>query len=596
MLLDITGRGGNMPITRDVNTINQEINSLKQYWSTRLTKFKEWYDILLLIDALYTRGMESYVSNEPQTFYNMAHYLLTKGDLSHTIPIETESAYDLDKRARVDRGCRYMWDLADRDRKLAGISPFIDDFGFFALVLGWYSISVYYDREKGIPVVNVWNPADTFPNFTGTVMSSCVHSYKITESAAAIKAEQLGWNYQTMQGRTPSLTTEVTIDEFFFNDGELKSVVLIGGQDVTGIQSRSDMLVLCSPIGGFQDRGTLTNSSMNWRQLAGRSIFEVNREVFTSFNKWKSIATQVLKDTVNPITQEFSATPKATPEQIRERGALFNYAPGEAGLQRVSNPPIPLELQAHLVETRREVQKGSFNDAVYGMTEGQAGYALSLLSSSSANQILYPYMDAKHFVISEIDRFWLLNLKQGGRIFAIKGTTLEQLKGDEIPEDVSVNVNSEVATPKDWMERGTIAGMLKDHLDESTIVTEILHMPDPQGIKRKRSVDRMLNHPLSQLVEQISGYYIHAEYLKSRGDKKQAELFIRAAQALETQLGAAPEGQPNPAEATGVMAARKAGAPAEKQTVSSMVAPPEARQGFSPQQLRTMVGKGKIRR
>ena len=202
---------------------------------------------------------------------------------------------------------------------------------------------------------------------------------------------------------------------------------------------------------------------------------------------------QILRDTAQPITEEFSAVPQATPEQLRERGAHFHFSPGEQGIVRIPPAAIPMEIHSNLQELKRELQKGSFNDAVYGMLEGQSGYALSLLATSSANQILYPFMDAKHFVISECDNFWLSSLKASGHTFAIKGQFIEELKPNDIPEDVLVQVDSDVATPKDWLERGTIANQMSDTLDETTIISEIYKL-DPQMVRRRKKLDSVMNH------------------------------------------------------------------------------------------------------
>jgi len=571
--------------------VKKDIFELKQFWYNRNLQFRDWYEILILVDTLASKGMESYVSSEPMSFYNMAHYLLTKGELSHDTPLENETALELDRKARVGRGCQYMWNLIDTERRYGGGSSFVDELAFYLLVLGWYSTVAAFDRETGTLKAQVWSPMETYPRYGNNRLVSCVHSYEITEGEAALKATENGWTY-TPRG---SPTGKVFLDDYFYQDNEgLHNMILIDNKSVTGWVERPEMKLFVAPVGGFPDRGSLTPSRRDWKKLAGRGIFEVNGSVTEHFNKWKSMMSQILRDTAQPITQEFSATPQATPEQLRERGALFHYAPGESGLQRLPPAAIPIELQAQLLELRREIQKGNFSDAVYGMVEGQPGYALSLLASSSANQILYPYMDAKHFVISENDKFWLSKLKSSGRVFQVKGRLIEKIKPTDIPEDVSIQVNSDVATPKDWMERGTIANLMKDHLDESTIVSEILKFSDPQAIKRRRSLDRTLEHPMTQMVEMIAGYYVHADYLDSRGDGRQANLFRRAAQALESQMGAPEPGQGRPQQATEIASAREAGTPEEKARVAPNVAPPETR-GFTPQELRQMIGKGSLR-
>lgn len=582
-----------MPMETDINKLVLSISKTKNYWYQRNIRFKEWYEILILIDNLASKGMETYVSNEPETFYNMAHYLLTKGDISHTTPVENESAIELDRRARVHRGCEYLWKTIDRDRQLAGGQPFIDELSFFMLVLGWYSMVSQFQQDTGLLKTQIWNPYDVYPEYSNNRMSTCIHSYKIPETEAILKAEENRWDY-TARG-TP--TGDVTLDDCFYQDSNgLYNIVLIDSKDVTGWQSRPNMQLLVAPIGGFPDRGSLTpgKGKSDWRKLVGRGIFEVNDVVGTSINKWKSQVSQMLRDTGNPITQEFSASPQATPEQLRERGGLFHYAPGEQGLQRVPPPTMPRELTESLLDSRRERQKGSFSDAVYGMVEGTPGYALSLLASSSANQILYPYMDGKHFVIAEADRFWLSRLKESKKTFKIKGKFIEELAPADIPEEVSIEVESKVATPKDWMERGTIGNMLDKHLDEATIITEIYGLSDPQAIKRRKSLDRMLEHPMSQMVEMIAGYYAHADYLDKRGDRRQAGLFRRAAQAMELQLGVPPAGQGSPGDMSRIQSQRDAGTPEERTRVAPEVSPPEER-GFTPQQLRRSLGRGTLR-
>jgi len=575
-----------------LNEVTNIIKDLQSFWYNRNKKFKEWYEFLLMIDQLKARGMESYVSNEPATFYEMAHYLLTKGELSHSIPVASESAIDLETKARVHRGCQYMWQQIDRERRLGGWQPFVDDIGFFILILGWYSSVFLFDKDTGTMKTQVWNPYDTYPEYANGRMTKCLHSYKLTIGEAKIKAKQNGWFYD---GKGTA-TGQAVLDDLFIYEGDIwHNIILIDKNPVTDWIERPDMQLLVAPVGGYPDRGSLTPGGRDWKQLAGKGIFEVNEQVTSHFNKWKSMVSQILRDTAQPITQEFSATPQATPEQLRERGALFHYAPGEQGLVRVPPASIPIEIQANLMELRREMQKGSFNDAVYGMVEGQPGYALSLLATSSANQILYPYMDGKHFVISEADKFWLTNLKSSRRVFDIKGTFIEKLKPTDIPEDVIVKVDSEVATPKDWLERGTIGGMLRQDLDKATLLGEIYKLPDPQGIIRRKSMDEILDHPVSKQVEMIAGYYAHADYLDRRGDKRQAALFRKAAQALETQLGAPAPGQGRPQEASRIQAEREAGTPAERPTAPSSVAPPETRSGFTPQQLRRSIGRGTVR-
>ncbi|MGW8177288.1 MAG: hypothetical protein ACWGQW_00605 [bacterium] len=573
----------------DARAVSGRIGDLKRYWDKRNTKFKEWFKLLWLVDQLAAKNMESSVSNEPLTFYNMAHYLLTKGDISHYVPIASEDAAELDKRAMIHRGCQYMWNMINRKRREGGGQDYIDDLSFYLLILGWYSTVFQFDKSTGLLNTQIWNPADVYPKYAANKLMECVHSYKITREEAELKADELDWNWDKLGG------AEVKLDDFFMLEGDtLYNMILIDDKDVTGWVDRPEMMLMVSPVGGYPDKGTLTPTGVDWRSLAGRGIYEVNIHVLSHFNKWKTMVSQIMRDTAQPVTMEFSQSPQATTEQLRERGAHFHYAPGEQGLKRLESSAIPIEVQAFMAEDRRELQKGSFNDAVYGMVEGQPGYALSLLASSSANQILYPYMDGKHYVLSEADRFWLRNLKTSKRVFQVRGEFIEQMRPTDIPEEADVNVNSDVATPKDWLERGTIGGMLRQDIDRATLLGEVYKFSDPQGILRRQSLDRIMLHPMTQNLEMASAYEAHANYLQWRGDHKQALRFRKAAAALEAQFGAPEPGQGRPTEASEIEAARSLGTPEERPTAASNIAPPETR-GFTPQELRRSIGRGQVR-
>lgn len=590
----------------DEREIVKSITDLKNFWSQRNKKFKDWYEILVMVDTLSARGLETYVSNEPQTFYDMAHYLLTRGDLSHSQSIETESVIELEKRARVDRACQYLWKQIDRERQSGGNEPFLDELGFFLLVLGWYSAILQYNEDEGTLKTQIWNPYDTYPYFADGALSACVHSYSVTENEAKYKAEKNGWNYTGVsQAASIATNQSVTIDDYWLlKDGKYWNAVLFNNKVVDGWAERDHIKLMVAPVAGFPDKGSLTpksdSTSKNWKRLVGRGIFEVNESVTLAFNKWKTMVSQILRDTAQPITQEFSASPQATPEQLRERGAVFHYGIGEKGLDRLPPATIPIELQAHLMEIRRELQKGSFNDAVWGMLERQPGYSLSIMASSSANQILYPYMDAKHFVVSEADSFWLSKLKTSRRVFEVKGKFIEKLKPTDIPENVNIIVESRVATPKDWLESATIANQLKDHLDPITLLREVLGQADPQAIIRQKDRYDLLHSPEALALKKIASFRQHARYLEFHGDRDQARAFRRMADTMESQLGAPPPGQGATTEQSRIQAQRlagsKEGAPAEQQRVAPGVAPPEAISGFSPQELRNRLGRGRVLR
>lgn len=570
------------------------ISELKQQWQTRAKKMKDWYAMLKLVDTLETRNMESFVDNHPRTFFNTAHYLLTTGELTHSIAVPSDSPVEQDKRARIDRACKYLWKKIDT-RLINGGSPsYISNVGFDMLLLGWFGTILTYNEETNLLDTAIWSPASTFPAYDDNYLTEVVYEYKIRQKALAVKAEKMGWNWKP---RTIGSSENSSVSNYFvrIDDTTYGNMVMIDGKAVTPLVEREDIKILVAPIGGFPDRGSI-DSSNDWTALYGQSILETNYQINLSKNKWMSFLMQILRDNAQQKFQEFSESPQATPEQLRERGSLFHFQPGEGGLQPVPQSAIPLELTGILNSFERQEQRGAFSDAVYGMIDsGMAGYALSQLTSTSANQILYPYMSAKHFIVAEADKFWLGKLKEHNITFEIKGKFLEELAPDDIPDDVELEVISDIATSKDWMERATISNMLDKHLDSDTIMTEIFKLPDTQSIKRKKIIDDMRNHPMTKNIEMISAYKRHADYLDLLGDFEQANTFRNAASALEAQLGSPPAGQAAPIDYNRVEASKEGKVPERRARVAPNVAPPETTSGFTPDQLRNMLGSGKVR-
>ena len=256
--------------------IMTDIATTKGSYLERDKKFREWYDYLILTDNLKTAKMETYVSNEPQTFYNMAHYLLTKGEISHTTPIETESAIELDRRARVNRGCTFMWRGIDRERQLGGNQSFIDELGFYMLVTGWYSVVLAFDEESGKLLTQLWSPINVYPKYLGNKIATLTHQYELSGEEAMAKAVANGWDYHPL-GTIPLKV--VLSDYFMYMDGNLMNIIIIDGHAVTDFTARLNMKLLVAPVGRFPDKGSLrfkVSYDKDWMRLMVRSICEVN--------------------------------------------------------------------------------------------------------------------------------------------------------------------------------------------------------------------------------------------------------------------------------------------------------------------------------
>ena len=58
---------------QDVITV---CSDLRNYWSPRDRKFRDWYQMVESVDLLKTEKMESFVGNDPRAMYNLILHLL----------------------------------------------------------------------------------------------------------------------------------------------------------------------------------------------------------------------------------------------------------------------------------------------------------------------------------------------------------------------------------------------------------------------------------------------------------------------------------------------------------------------------------------
>lgn len=522
-------------MVRDIQTIKNDISPLVGKWATRNSRFKDWYDLIKLSDTLKTTNMETGVTNYPRVMFELARYLMTAGSVRHVIPIEAETAPELEKQARVERGCLFLWDLIDHARLIKGQGTFLDELSFHILGLGWYAVAAGFDTNTLTPTATLWHPAQVYPRFDGGELTECLHQYAITQGVAISRAEKNGWNYKP---KSSQMDARVHVDNYFFYEGDkLYNVVFIDGDAVSAIEERPKMRLLISPVGGFPDFGEIQGGGTEWTQYIGQSILEANRPIYEAMNKWLSFNLQILRDTAEHKWVENSAgPPKVMPEQLTKRNALFQFAPGES-LTPLYPPPVPLELRAMLMDFSTMVQRGGFSDFLFGILQGQPSGALYSQAAETANRILYQQMRHKHAIVSEIDRFWLKTLKTSKKVLDIQGRMVEKLRPTDIPDNAFVNVFSEIATPRDWLERSTVANYLKDIVDETTLMDTILHLPDTEAVKRRKKEDLVSKHPIGQTVTLIRGMNKYAEYLEQRGDTEGASLFRQAAVALKASIG-----------------------------------------------------------
>ncbi len=516
--------------------------SLQKSWqSVRNKKFEDWYALLVQTDSLKESNMESFVSNEPRTFFNLARHLLC-AKVPHKIPTTEVEDIDFKDVAAIERMLDRAWKDNDTLEMRRGKQTWLWNLVSLLLATGWYAVFVLVtDKTPTSParcIAEVWNPAEVFPEL-GDELFSVARIYKLSRQASIRKIVSNQWKIDTKNIPADGLT--------FYNywwiepeTGKVMNSVVAGTSFAKPPTEEkfSHIPVLISPVGGLPDTGIITTGT-EWQGQLGESILATNEKMYNSYNKQWTFLMQLLRDTAQPRWFEKSRGNQKIlrEEDIFKRGAIFSGAP-EDSIELLATPPIPLELRTISFDMQNAMQRGSLSWALYGNLQGQiTSYVMSQISAS-ARQSLAPYHNAIMSLLSGVDNEWLEQCELFG------------LKPYDLPLPARkptyvVTANFDIQIPGDLVQRATTAKMLDPDysLSHATVSSTLFpEIRDPLQEQAQVRKDDAMKNPISVIINLITAYRKQAATLrKSRDTSGMADLYDKAATALEGQL--TPEGQ-----------------------------------------------------
>ena len=506
-------------------------NTLRGKWVTRNTKFKDWYNLLLLKDELEQEGMESVASNDPRTGYNLALHLLTSSIIAHKISSEDLTPAQIASASYLEGYTTRNWTRHERRYRGMGRQSWLRELVSFMLATGWYAVFAIATEDELI--AEVWHPADVYPDF-GEGMPECAHIYTLSAPAANLKVRTMGWNV-----RTPFRSPTTVYNHWGFdNDGDVANSIVMGGQFVkepTKEPKLERIPIFMSPVGGLPDKGSLTMGNA-WQEHFGEAVVAVNEAMTANYNKMLTFSQQLMRDTANPrwFEQSRSEVPILREEDLFKRGAIFRGTP-EENISPLAVPPIPVELRGMLFDYQNMIQRGLFPWTLYGNIQQQiTGYAMSQVASA-ALQVLTPYYEGIKGVLSDIDNFWLGSLKENH--YTPYGFEMPK----EVTDDMEFNVDFNIDIPGYMIQRATTARMLDPNFRLSTSTTMEKLFPEIKDALREQARarrDDAMSNPVAILVDMILAYREEAEIQRKANNVEAAELWDKAIANLEAQLTA----------------------------------------------------------
>lgn len=532
-----------------VNNIITQCNELKEFWSVRKKQFEDWYDLLLLTNKLAQTDMESVIANDPATGFRMALHLLTASIVNHKIPTEGLERPEIVDTSDLELYFTNHWQRIERDHRRLGRQSWLREFVSFMLATGWYSIFVHATPKELI--AEVWNPAEVFSEFSNDGQERCAHIYELTPRAANRKARINGWALPRPFNANTTVYNYFIID----NDGDAANAIVMGNILVRPMskldrteQASSVIPVFTSPVAGLPDMGSI-KSGKDWQKNYGESLLAPNADEFNNQNRMLSYVQQLVRDSANPRWFEQSRGDKGilAPETIFKRGAIYRGSP-EDNITPLPTVPIPVEIRTILFDYGNRIQRGLFPWALYGNIQQQlSGYMMSQIASVSIGA-LAPYAEAMTAVLADIDNYWFKEIRE-------RGLTPYKFKMPEnIPPDVEFEVTYNINIPGSLIQRMTAARMMNPSFRVGYATTCDLMFPEIKDPLREQGLvnkDEALMNPIAQALALIDSYREIAKIATDAGDTTTAALYTKAADAVESQLSAAPTKPAGPPAAPG---------------------------------------------
>lgn len=508
---------------------------LQGNWSTRMKKFKEWFDVLLLVDELEQAGVESVVSNDPRTGYNLAKHLLVTMTIADKISSDGLPPEFIPATAYMERYVTERWKDQEKRYRQIGRQSWLAEAVSWMLAIGWYSIFAMATKDE--VWAEVWSPYDCFPEYGPDGLIEHARIYKLSAGAANRKLRVMGWIVAR------PFTSDVTFyDHWTFDaDGDIVNAVVANTQFVKqpvkdiAVSKVGRLPIFTSAVGGLPDMGSIKGAK-EWQKHYGESIVATNEDLGFQYNKMRSFVQQVARTAAQPHWFETSTgeTPIATDALMDKWGSILRGAVGE-DVRPLQSPTIPIELTNMLYHYQQELQRGLFPAAVFGNLQQQMSYLAMANVASAAMQVLTPYKDAIAGMRTDVDNFWQdMIIKNGFAPHRFK-------KPDNMAEleDTRFDVDVDLEIPGYMIQRATVARMLNpnfrlpDAWIKDKLFPEIL---DPLKAQADVRAEDAMMHPKAIIADQILAYEKQAELMRKANNTRGAEIYEKLAKSLEAEL------------------------------------------------------------
>src|SRR4030042_1995433 len=329
----------------------QKCSRLKSSWTVRDKKIRDWYKILRLKDTLKQEGMESVVSNDPKTGYNLAKHLLITSIISHKIESDELSAQEIASTSYLEGFLTKIWDAeGDRYRK-TGRQKFTTKLCGFLLSTGWYSIFAMATQDK--LWADVWNPIEVYPLFGNQGLLKVAHIYRLSPAEIKLKARFMKAELKKLPSHNMTGYDYWGYDD----DGDAINAIILGTEYIKKpekdvainriIQALGEPVipVFVSPVSGLPDEGSIVGGK-DWQENFGEALVATNESMTLTYKQMLSFIQQTARSAAQHrwFDKTSGDTAILTEENVDKFGAIYHLGPNDE-VGGGECPAIPVELR-----------------------------------------------------------------------------------------------------------------------------------------------------------------------------------------------------------------------------------------------------------
>lgn len=506
----------------------REVNLLASSWHTRQNAIRKWYDQIRLVDDLKQAKMESVISADPRTSFNMARWLLTPRTPAFAVDLDGLMEQEQAQVGPVEDYCNreYLRELRRSRQSLFGRSD--QRLLSYMLATGWYSV-ISYPTPQGW-VWGIWNPAGVFPDYDSEGnLTRVARLYRIParEANAKIAAEQ--WQRPSQSWRTPvNVYTMWWTDWSAEHQDNMAWFMAVVGNHIAMPAHPTPFKAIpvhVGPVAGLPDDGTITQDD-TWRAEIGSSLVAPIADVMKNYDKMLTYMQQLLRDTANPRwVERVRGGSVLDPEKLWQRGAVFTIEPGE-DITPIATPPLPPEMRGHQFDLRAQIQRALFSDLSFGNVTQQVSAFLLTQVTAAAQQILEPFQQG------------LSSLFGAVATLNVAHARLWQLERFPLP-DVTIDFKYDITIPGDFANRAQTARLLNPEFRLSTTTLMELLVPEVRNALIEKGViqaEDALSNPVARQGLTIWQLQRAAQEARLNKDIQFATALERVAALLEQQV------------------------------------------------------------